>query len=229
MNIIPSTCVLTILSNIYPVDGSTGINELYRDIQHHNKFKKEHKFNYKWNNYQISYEKTWDALTCIEKLYESSDESTKAIISSKYDMEKIREIKDTIIDTLMSNVKYNIIIQSDYEKYRENTWSRYIKNNKQIINRKVYIKPTCSTQYCIGCNQMLPFDWESREEYKFATCSYKCSSKFPSLTHKCAYNRCDIEMPLYECDNFCSDYCASDDYEDNHTFNRIDAYLDRHC
>jgi hypothetical protein len=238
MNILPSTCVLTITSNIYPVDGPTGITALYDDIQNHNTFIQEYNFAKKWTNYDISYEKTWDALNTIENLYKSSDESTRAIISSKYDMSKIAEIKETIIDTLRENAKSRWIISSDYEEFRYTKWSYYIHNeNKPISKRKVYIESTCSTQCCISCEKQLPFDWQSKEEYMYGICSSNCLSniliKHNSTTRKCAYNKCKIQIPLYELDDinyadFCSNCCAEDDYEDKHTFNRLDAYLDRH-
>jgi hypothetical protein len=154
-----------------------------------------------------------------------------------------------IIKNYNGNIPYIMtsILQPENEYDSKMTY-RYIfnikSNNKKILNKEIYIPYTHSNQLCIVCDKQLPFDWLSKEKHKHGVCSTtcykKCSEKYPTMTLKCLYNRCDTEIPLINLDRIdcpdneiikferdcCSKGCAMDEYENRHTFNRLDAYLD---
>ena len=259
MNALNNDCFISIIDTICPVKWSPIIRDVskyetgdrYCDYSSRSDYIKDF-----INTTKLSYTQMWDVLTSLEKLHSTSDNEKKQQIETYFNMSAVADFADELIKIIKKhdgNIPYKMtsILQPENEYDNRMTYHYMFNikyNTKKILNREIYVPYTHSNQSCIVCDKQLPFDWPSKEQHKHGVCSTtcykKCSEKYPTMTLKCLYNRCNTEIPLInlervyysDCDtndeiikfyrDCCSEGCATDDYENKHTFNRLDAYLD---
>jgi len=209
------------------------------------------------NTTKLSYTQMWDVLSTLEKLHSTSNDKNKEQINNYFNMSSVADFADELIK-IIKKIDGNIpnsmtsILRPENE-YNNKTYNYmfYMKsNNKKILNKDIFIPYTHSNQTCIVCDTALPFDWPSKNKHNHGVCSVqcyeKCIAKYTTMTRKCHYTHCKTEMGLLHLESnhyldsntnelcinfsrhFCGEECAIDDYEDEKSYMRIDAYLDRH-
>ena len=260
MNTLIDDCFISIIDSICPLKWAPAINKVreYEAIDERYTYSPRYEYveEFVKGKTTLSFAKMWDALTALEKLYSISSDKKKFVIDVHFNMQDVAEFADELIKLIKrfdgdipSKMTSNFGSDNEYNN-KSYKYVFYIQsNNKQILNRNIFVPPTHSNQTCIVCDTALPFDSPSKQQQNHGVCSTacydKCVEKYPTMTQKCSYWRCKTEMALLYLEpnhyldsktnelcihfgkDFCCEGCAIDDYEDQAMYQKIDAYLDR--